>query len=81
MSDYILLLDADMVLSINETFDKSKLINDFYYIFQGNENFYYQNIRIIRNNGLFKYVGVTHEYLDCSRNNSKGFFFKKSIIY
>jgi tetratricopeptide (TPR) repeat protein len=80
MSDYILLLDADMILSINETFDKSKLTYDYYYIFQGNENFYYQNIRIIRNNGLFKYVGVTHEYLNKPVTSTNSFFTKNQLF-
>lgn len=69
MSDYIILLDADMVLEIN-FFNKSFLKNaDYFSIIQGNESFYYQNVRIIRNNGNFKYIGVTHEYLDTSKHS------------
>jgi tetratricopeptide (TPR) repeat protein len=64
LSDFILLLDADMILKINN-FDKNKLkFGDFFQILQGNENFYYQNTRIIKNNGLFFYSGVTHEYIN-----------------
>lgn len=67
MSDYLLLLDADMIFE-NKNFDKKKLSNlkmyDDFNLLQGSEVFYYQNTRIIRNNGLYKYVGVTHEYID-----------------
>ena len=70
LSDYILLLDADMILKINN-FDKKILNNaESFNILQGNDSFYYQNLRIIKNNGLYKYVGVTHEYIDTPKNNT-----------
>jgi tetratricopeptide (TPR) repeat protein len=73
ISDYILLLDADMILEVKEditTFKKS-LNMDSYNILQGTDTFYYNNMRIIKNivnNGnilynMFKYIGVTHEYI------------------
>jgi tetratricopeptide (TPR) repeat protein len=69
MSDYVLLLDCDMVLEIKQ-FDKSMLTSaDSFDILQGNDSFYYQNLRIVRNNGLYKYIGVTHEYIDRPSNN------------
>jgi len=69
MSDYVLLLDCDMVLDIKQ-FDKSMLTTaDSFDILQGNDSFYYQNLRIVRNNGLYKYIGVTHEYIDRPANN------------
>jgi glycosyltransferase involved in cell wall biosynthesis len=65
MSDYILLLDADMKLDIRN-FNKSVLSSyDTFTILQGNEHFYYYNKRILKNNQLYNYVGVTHEYIDC----------------
>ena len=68
MSDYILLLDADMVLEI-KNFDKDELTGiDTFFILQGNDRFYYQNVRIIKNNELYKYVCVTHEYIDIPKN-------------
>ena len=68
MSDYILLLDADMVLNI-KNFNKNILIDNYViYILQGSNDFYYKNIRIIKNNKDFKYYGVTHEYLDTNNN-------------
>jgi len=69
MSDYVLLMDADMILQI-KNFNKQKLrLFDSCYILQGNNNFYYQNMRIVKNNGLFTYVGVTHEYISYPNNN------------
>ena len=63
MSDYAILLDADMVFEINK-FDKRKLAEaDSFCLLQGNDDFYYKNMRIVRNNGLYKYTGVTHEYI------------------
>ena len=69
MSDYLLLLDADMEVKLNN-FDKEFLLNyDHFYIFQGNNNFYYKNIRILKNEKKYNYnyVGATHEYI--SHNN------------
>ena len=68
MSDYILLLDADMIM-INNNFDKSKLNLDYYFILQGSDTFYYKNVRIIKNNGLFSYSGVTHEHIVSHANS------------
>lgn len=71
-ADYILLLDADMVLKINEKFNivnfKNFIVNyDVHYLFQGNENIFYKNIRIVRNDGNYKYIGTTHEYLQIKK--------------
>jgi hypothetical protein len=80
MSDYVLLLDADMILEVTN-FDKKKLRNfESFHILQGNDSFYYQNMRIVRNNGLFKYVGVTHEYIDTPPNNTCQSFEKSELF-
>jgi len=69
MSDYVLLMDADMILEV-KTFNKIILNHvDACNILQGNDDFYYQNTRIIKNNGLYSYVGVTHEYIDRPPNS------------
>lgn len=94
MSDYILLLDADMILEIKKkdinTFKKS-LNMDSYNILQGTDTFYYNNTRIVKNiinNGntlynQFKYIGATHEYISTPNNNkgnlSKDIIFIKDI--
>jgi tetratricopeptide (TPR) repeat protein len=66
-ADYLLLLDADMVLRINpklckKNFRKS-LTKDAYYLFQGSDTFFYKNVRILRNDPEYSYWGVTHEYV------------------
>lgn len=64
MSDFILLLDADMILKVG-SFTKDLLNKaDNFEILQGNESFYYKNLRIIRNSDKYSYIGVTHEYLN-----------------
>ena len=71
LSDYVLLLDADMILDIRN-FSKNMLaMSDSFCILQGSDQFYYQNMRIVKNNGLYKYMGVTHEYIDAPSNNRK----------
>ena len=80
MSDYVLLLDADMVLDI-KNFDKHTLNNaDCFYILQGNDSFYYQNMRIVKNNGKYSYCGVTHEYID-TPNGTKILGFEKTDLF
>ena len=80
MSDYVLLLDADMILEI-KNFNKSDLLNaDSFHILQGNDSFYYKNMRIVKNNGLYSYTGVTHEYINTPHNN-KGESFNKGELF
>lgn len=81
MSDYILLLDADMILNVRPNFKKSSLREcDCFFILQGNDGFYYQNLRIVTNNGLYKYCGVTHEYIDTPQNDRKTTFKKDELF-
>lgn len=64
MSDYILLMDADMILDLKQ-FDKSRLLSgDAFTLLQGTDSFHYHNIRIVKNDGRCAYRGVTHEYMD-----------------
>ena len=84
-ADYILLLDADMVLKINANFDIVNFKNfivkyDVHYLFQGNENIFYKNVRLIRNDGTFKYIGKTHEYLQI-KNDTKCSHIKEHDIF
>jgi tetratricopeptide (TPR) repeat protein len=66
-ADYILLMDADMKLEIKiddiNNFKKT-LTKDAYYVIQGTNDFYNNNIRIIRNDPKYSYWGVTHEYIE-----------------
>ena len=68
MSDYLLLLDADMILKHN--INKNDLTEDYYYIFQENQEVKYHNTRIIKNTGDFYYRGVTHEVILSKREVS-----------
>ena len=80
MSDYVLFLDADMILKVNNFDKKSLLNNDYFFLLQGSESFYYQNTRIIKNNGLFKYVGVTHEYIESPPNSTSSLIEKDKLF-
>jgi tetratricopeptide (TPR) repeat protein len=80
MSDYVILLDADMILDVRN-FNKNMFNNhDSFTILQGNDNFYYNNKRIVRNDGLYSYVGVTHEYIN-TPHNSRNYNFKKDELF
>jgi len=81
MSDYVLLMDADMVLEVGD-FDKNILFKETNFtLLQGNNSFFYQNVRIVQNTGVYKYVGVTHEYIDVppGSNISKSQLFIRDI--
>ena len=73
-ADYILLLDADMVLEINEQIDmeefKTTMVADAYYLYQGSPSFFYKNIRLIKKQQDLSYWGVTHEYLNLPKNST-----------
>jgi tetratricopeptide (TPR) repeat protein len=74
--EYILLLDADMILVgpalQHPTAFKQNLEADMYHLYQGSHSFYYKNARIVRNNKGFTYWGVTHEYVNSPPNISVG---------
>lgn len=84
-ADYILLLDADMILRIGENVDisviKRSLTKDVYFIFQGNDGFYYKNIRCVKNNSNFSYWGVTHEYLNTGPDEVTGDVILKEDLF
>jgi tetratricopeptide (TPR) repeat protein len=80
MSDYVLLVDADMCLQINN-FSKSMLrLADCFHLLQGNNNFQYKNVRIIKNSGLFQYNGVTHEHIQWPSNTTIHYFSKDFLF-
>ena len=83
-ADYILLLDADMILKIGEKTTpyefKKSLTHDVYHVFQGNDDFYYKNTRIVKNRCGMYYWGVTHEYVK-SPEGSKTERIDKSVLF
>lgn len=64
-ADYLLLLDADMVLHIEPSFDKTALDADHYLLRQRNGVLDYWNTRLVRAALPWRCVGVTHEYWEC----------------
>jgi tetratricopeptide (TPR) repeat protein len=71
-ADYLLLLDADMILQLPENrvaeFKQKMLEADAHYIYQGNESFYHKNVRVLKNKMGYSYWGVTHEYVKTAPN-------------
>ena len=86
MADFILLLDADMKLEINDKRRFLKLLNhnSYYTILQGTRDFMYENIRLIPNESLLlnktMYIGVTHEYLS-TPNQFKELKLEKNVLF
>jgi tetratricopeptide (TPR) repeat protein len=80
LSDYILLMDADMTLEIHDFKKQDLQIADSFNILQGNDGFHYQNMRIIKNNGLYSYCGVTHEYINVPAQNITRSFTKTQLF-
>jgi len=80
--DYILLLDADMKLEIGKTFNKNCLNGmDYFHILQGNDNFRYKNVRIIKNSKEFEYKGATHEYMHVPKIFNKYTTLDNNILF
>jgi len=63
--DYILFMDADDILSCDEGFQFPPLTADVYNMWRGSEGFTYQKPQLAKASLPFRWVGVTHEYLDC----------------
>jgi glycosyltransferase involved in cell wall biosynthesis len=64
---YLLMLDADMLLEIQPTFQRSELKEDAYLILQKSNWISYYNLRLLRASLPWKSIGVTHEYWGCER--------------
>lgn len=62
--DYVLLIDADMVLKTEPSFDKQKLTACSYKLKQINPSLVYYNVRLVRPLPCCRYSGVTHEYIN-----------------
>jgi tetratricopeptide (TPR) repeat protein len=67
--DFILLMDADMILVKGPDFDLDSFKEDLqkadvFHLFQGSDKFSYKNVRIVKNNMGIKYWGVTHEVIN-----------------
>jgi glycosyltransferase involved in cell wall biosynthesis len=72
LADYLLLVDADMVIKIEPTFDKQKLTGNFYLFEQVTNHLRYWNTRLISTAYKWESVGVTHEYWNCKKKDTHG---------
>ena len=84
-ADYLLLMDADMIIELPVNFDVKKFksnvsIYDAHYALQGSDAFYYKNVRVVRNVKGLSYWGVTHEYMEFPDDTKYGFFNKKDFF-
>ena len=73
-SDYILLMDADMILETGPKynwaeFKQGLMCADAHYVFQGSHTMSYKNVRIVKNGLGIKYWGVTHEVISTPPNS------------
>jgi len=73
-ADFILFIDADMILTRTSNKNLSEILDKkiaCYSILQKLQNLEYYNIRIINNDNKYewKYIGVTHEYVDDVKRN------------
>jgi len=62
---YILLMDADDILVFEGNRELPPLTRDLYNLWRGNDSFTYQRPQIVKGDLPWRYLGVTHEYLDC----------------
>jgi glycosyltransferase involved in cell wall biosynthesis len=63
--DYILFMDADDTLEFETERKFPKLTHDLYNMWRGTKEFTYIKPQLVRANLPWRWVGVTHEYLDC----------------
>ncbi|MDD1369345.1 glycosyltransferase family 2 protein, partial [Bacillus sp. MHSD17] len=67
-ADYLLILDADMILEVDPEFDKTSLTEDHYLTLQYDIHIKYWLTRLLKASLPWKSVGVTHEYWDVDRS-------------
>lgn len=65
--DYILFMDADDVLEFEKDFQLPPLTKDLYQMWRGPHGFSYIKPQLAKGDLPWKWVGVTHEYLDCGQ--------------
>ncbi|MBO1626028.1 glycosyltransferase [Bacillus arachidis] len=70
-ADYLLLLDADMILEVKPHFDKRSLDKDQYLTMQYDSQIKFWLSRLLKTSLPWRSVGVTHEYWDIDYANLK----------
>ncbi len=63
--DYLLFIDADDTLKVDDLTCFSNLTEDLYFMWRGLETFSWKSAQLVKGDIPWKYVGVTHEYLTC----------------
>lgn len=63
--EYILFMDADDILSFQGDPELPELTKDQYRMWRGYEGMSYEKPQIVKGDLPWRWVGVTHEYLDC----------------
>lgn len=71
-ASYYLLLDGDMIMEVDPSFNVNDLNLDEYMIEQRNRGVNYHNTRLVSSKKLFRCVGATHEYWSCVEDSIKG---------
>lgn len=66
-TDYILFMDADDILQIENDVHSLDLTKDLYNMWRGTNKFTYTKPQIVKANLPWKWIGVTHEYLGCDQ--------------
>lgn len=69
-ADYLLLIDADMVIKIEPSFKNLQLNADSYMFEQVTPGIRYWNMRMISTKCKWECVGVTHEYWECKKEHA-----------
>jgi len=70
--DYILFMDADDILEFEDIPGFGSLTHDLYNMWRGSKSFSYEKPQLVKNGLPWKWVGVTHEYLDCEAHYTSG---------
>lgn len=70
-ADYILCIDADMIMTVKDNFDKKILRADSYLVAQRTSSLFYYNTRLMKSEFNWKCIGVTHEYYGCPEAKTK----------
>lgn len=65
MGKYALIIDADEVLEVNQSFDKSSMVADSYMIQIEYGSLSYGTTRFLMNDKEWEYIGVIHNYPSC----------------
>ena len=70
-TDYLLINDADDIITGDLVFPENMFEYDSYYLKIKLNELLYERIQIINNRKKYKYVGVLHEYIECLDKTNK----------